>query len=282
MRNFSLYINGSELKLNGETGVWFTEPEGLGVTINPSMVNLRNGFFKAAAKDLIPQVPIVGTLTFEPSMLGVLPLSAYENYHLFQSSVVRANTLELGYTPFDNTEYRIQVELNYLTKSELTGNWLKVPVSFAPLSPWFIAENITVPISASQDDVDTYVAEYTPKGDIPAAFEIVGDGGTPLLIGAEDYATGDVYGIFSIPASELINPSGSFEFSTKYNNSYARFTGSGETTDLVKVVQIPNTGVPLFPRLPPYTKSRILLLYAAGTSKPTSINMKVFNYFRSA
>lgn len=278
MRKFSIYLDGTEYTLNGEAGIWFTNPEGLGVTFNFPMLDLRNGFFRTAVEDVIPQVPITGTLTFMRTLV-----TPEDNYGIFKGLLLAANVVEFAYTP-DTTltpvQYRIRVALDYLTKSEKNGNWLSCPVSFSPLTPWYRITTAVVPLAVTLDDANVFKCEYTPYGDLGAAFVLEANGGTPQSVFAFNEAQTEVYGSFSIAASDVINTNGNYVLSTRYEDCYATHTAGGTTVDLVNIAMVNNANE-IFPRLRPRKKGIILVGYASDTSKPTSIQATFYNYYRS-
>lgn len=118
MRKFNLYFDDIKYTLNGENNVWFTNPAGLGADYSPSMVDLRNGFFKPITTDIIPQNPIVGDITFT-RVTDVLPYGdAYALYRDFSFRVSQAEKIEFAYQPYGTDEFRCEVKLEYITKTE--------------------------------------------------------------------------------------------------------------------------------------------------------------------
>lgn len=281
MRKFSLYIDGAEYKLNDEEGILFTSPTGLGAQLPDTSVNLNNGFFRAIGKEELPQMALVGTLIFRDAVLGEIPLTAYQMYHYFVGTLMRAEKIEFAYTPYGDTEYRKEVSLSYVTKTELEVNRLSCPVSFKSLTPWYTVDEQTVTLQVSQDEVNVYTAEIRPTGDMDAAIVLTANGGTPQVITAFTVDDDNVLGMLALdPAKEVIYD-GSLEFSSKYEDSHAIFTHSGQTVDMVNAALLNSGGEKMFFRLPPYKKSLLTVLYSATASKPTSITAKIYSYFGS-
>ena len=129
MRKFYLENELGERKpLNGEDGIFLTDPAGLGVSYGNSYADLGAGFFRRVEEKL-PQGVIPCSLTF---MRG-----AYEKYKDFADWALRAETLYLVYKPLNVAYYR-RVELSYLTKTEITsGTWMEIPTAFVCLTPWY-------------------------------------------------------------------------------------------------------------------------------------------------
>ncbi|MBQ0166108.1 MAG: hypothetical protein KBT02_03235 [Treponema sp.] len=276
MRKFNLYFDDIKYTLNGENNVWFTNPTGLGADYSPSMVDLRNGFFKPISTDIIPQNPIVGDITFT-RVTDVLPYGdAYALYRDFAMRVSQAKKIEFAYQPYGTDEFRCEVKLEYITKTEKSGNWLTCPVSFMPLTPWYKAVDVEVEFQTDEDS-GGYFAELIPQGDIPAAIEIEFDGcGMPSLLSVA--ISGEYLGGISVVYSGRNDP-GVFKYSSKYNDSYATFTpdATGEPIDMVSL----EPGEKPFARLKPFTQNYILILFMNGAPVPTSNKMKLYYYYRS-
>ncbi len=280
MRKFSLFCDGSEIKLNGEEHVWFTNPAGLGIDLAPQFINLRNGFFAPVVSDIRPQMNIVGEITLMPYLASGVLVPPYIVFETLLNSLNSAKILEFGYTPVEGqTQYRIRVALNYITKTEMDNNWLTCPVSFAPLTPWYKTDTVTVPFAVDVGFADVYRAKVTPLGHIPAAFEIKAlNGGTPKSV---SFASASDYQSFGIQDDAIIDTRGTFELSTKYDDSYARFTAGSTITDLINFAEI-NPDIPMFPRLTPRTENQIVITYLPATPKPLGgITINVYSYYWS-
>ena len=134
MRKF--YIEneiGSRLPLNGEQGIFLSNPAGLGMTMPSDFADIHNGFFREISKNTEPQSTITGDLVF-------IGENAYADYRSFVDWCSCSASLHLIYKPYGNTEFYRDVYISYLTKTELTDTrWLTVPASFACLSPWYRA-----------------------------------------------------------------------------------------------------------------------------------------------
>ena len=114
MRKFYLENELGERKpLNGEDGIFLTDPAGLGVSYGNSYADLGAGFFRRV-EEKQPQGVIPCSLTF---MRG-----AYEKYKDFADWALRAETIYLVYKPLNVAYYR-RVELSYLTRDEQAELW---------------------------------------------------------------------------------------------------------------------------------------------------------------
>lgn len=289
MRKFNLYIDGVQYKLNGEDGIWFTNPEGLGMDLSPSTVNLRNGFFNKTDIDNIPQHTINGEFVFKPMLIGTpaVWLSAADVYKGFVWSLNTNTSLELGYTPdtsFASTEYRIRVSLDYISKGDGNGRWIYCPVGFTVLSPWYKVETINLPLYADEDDTNLYVAEYNVVSNAGAAFVLTATGGgTPLTVSVIEKGSGDVFGMFILEPAQQISANGTFVFSNIPADSYATYTYtySGNTHEFDLVNRAGLNDYDMFGRMQPGKTNQILILYTQGITKPTSISATIYNFYWS-
>ena len=185
MRKF--YIEneiGSRLPLNGEQGIFLSNPAGLGLTMPSEFADIHNGFFRELSKDSEPQSAITGDLVF-------IGDNAYADYRSFVDWCSGSESLRLIYKPYGSTEFYRDICLSYLTKTELTDTrWLTVPTSLACLSPWYRAAPTSMsmstesgyvlkyPYSYSRDliysssSAGSMAADIPAGGHIPAAFEL--------------------------------------------------------------------------------------------------------------
>ena len=283
MRKFSIYLDGIEQKLNGENGIWFTNPEGLGATLNPAMVNLRNGFFRTAAEDIIPQVPIVGTLTFKPTTLGLIALTPYDYYRVFEHSLVTAQTIEIGYTPTTNaapTEYRIRVALNYITKTEMRGNWLSCPVSFSPLTPWYLETPVSINFEPAYGGPIVVAKINARASDVPAAIKVditasnaVGN----VYLRLDTHGTTDYKQLVALEGVILPSGGGSISYSSSYGDSHITADDGNTITDLVNILNVASDPWIRIPTGNEYDLSII----GTGLTLSDTYTLKVYSYYRS-
>lgn len=281
---------GLRYDLNGRNGnrLFFHNPTGLGLTMSPSYVDLQNGFFRDVAPEAEEQGSIVGDLVF-------LGPGAYADYRSFTNWITGAESLFLVYLPYGDTEYYRRVKVNYLTKTELTaGRWLKVPVSFGCLTPWYRAAPGSMEISQEAGNIlrynfryaddlaysssraGTMSAEIPADGHIPAAFEfsIRGPLQNPVLL-LQSTVSNTVYGRCEINAS--VTAAQTLEISTRYGESYVRAVGDdGTVTDLLDKVNLANDP---FPRVP--TGQDCFLTLLADNNVDAVGRVKIYYYFRS-
>lgn len=286
---YLLNAAGDRYGLNGERGVYLTEPEGLGYVLSPVFADLKNGFFRETQSDAEPQQTVAGTLIF------VAP-NAYSNYRAFVDWVNAAGTLRLAYLPYGTVEFYRQVSVNYLQKGELTKTrWINSPVALFGLTPWYRPEATVLDMSAgTAGNRKRYTYRYTaslrygsasasqlsgtvqPAGHVPAAlvFSFLGTVVDPVISLIGD-RTGTLYGRAAVTTS--LQSDDMLEYSSMYRDSYIRVRhADGSSTDLLDGVDL--SGDPFFraPVTEPATFSMTSDASFTGTG-----TLEIFYYFRS-
>ena len=289
MRKF--YIEnglGSRQSLNGETGIFLSNPTGLGVNLSPSFADIHKGFFRPISGDSEPQSTIAGDLVF-------IGDNAYADYRAFVDWCAVSDDLFLIYKPYGNTEFYRKVRINYLTKTELTDTrWLSVPMSLACLTPWYRATPSKMTMSTEEGNVMQYPFSYASDliysssnagsmavdlgtaGHIPAAFVLNYSGEiiNPKIT-LKGSTSGQTYGVcalnITLAAGEQI------EVSTQYGNSYAhKIDGSGKVSDILECVDL---AYEPFPRIP--VSEDCTLYLGADEIIRGSATVRVYYYYRS-
>ena len=288
MRKF--YIEnglGVRQALNGESGIFLSNPTGLGLSLSPTFADLHKGFFRAVSGESEPQSTIAGDLVF-------IGANAYEDYRNFVDWC-SGQELFLVYKPYGTTEFYRGIMLNYLTKTELTDTrWLSVPISLACTTPWYRAApsrmamssetgsvlrypfQYTADLSYSSSNAGSMAADISAAGHIPAAFVFTYTGHiiNPKLI-LQGVDSGKVYGTCSL---NVTTESGdTLEISTKYGQSYVTITNSaGRVTDAVQYLDL---AYEPFPRIP--IEENCTLFLSADEAIEGSASIRVYYYYRS-
>lgn len=212
MRKFYLELDGVRIPLNNESGILFTNPSGLGTTMGNSFSEIRDGFFRRTDKRQ-KQGSISGDLTFFSS--------AYSAYETFVNKLFTAEKIVFVYDP-TGTEYSIDVEVNYITKTEsVLGIDITVPVSFTQKSMWYTDTALTgsSPFSISAG------------GHIGAAVSLTISGTfSSNLITATD-ADGEFLRI-NIPARDEVTY-GNIKYSSIYDDSVSTIEVDGAVRQLI-------------------------------------------------
>ena len=118
MRKFYLQNEKAErVDLNGLNGLAFADPSGLGLEYKRTYANVGDGFFNLVNTDEKQATPR-GTLLFMQN--------PYAQYIQLTEWIAQAQELLLIYAP-QNTEYYRRVDVNVLSKSEITAHGWKYP-----------------------------------------------------------------------------------------------------------------------------------------------------------
>lgn len=270
---------GARYPLNGEQGIWFTKPQGLGVVFNSRFGDIGDGFFTPTYTG-ISRNSVTGNITFLRDV--------YSAYREFANWLMTSEELYFIYQPED-TQYRVRVKVNFITKSEINvGRWLQTPVSFVMLTPWFKASPLEFNVVPSPDNVMMYSWVYgdavfgqlggnmsvivPPDGHIPASWELTYTGelvNPVILITGESSAS--VIGRIEIEAT--IAAGDTLSISTRYLDSHIRSAAQGDLMAYVDLSYDP------FPRLPLSEPSVISI--TANNEITGELSLSVNNYYRT-
>ena len=280
---------GARWDLNGKTGVWISNPEGLGVNLNNESSDLENGFFKSTGSKAEPQGNVVADIVFVKK--------AYETYRSFLNWISAARELVLIYSPYEPLEFYRRVELQYLTKGELgAGKWLTTPISLPCLTPWYLPTALRIALTKQTEtamrypftynadlrygtsSIGSYTADITPDGHLPASLRFVYKGAAKnpviTLTGA---ASGKVYGKCIITAE--LSAEDRIELFTSPRDGYIRMiSADGTEKDLIDTNAVDVTEDP-FLRIPLEESCHLSL--NADEALSGSAEVQIFFYFRS-
>lgn len=211
MRKFAIILDGTRLDLNGENGLFFVNPKGLGTENANQIANVNdNGFFlntHSAVKG--------GTITGD-----LLITTGYSGYASFVDALMTSKSITLRYNP-NGTEYICEVALNFITKTELgVRGAIVVPLSFVKLSPWFRAENI----------VAQSAGVITAGGQIGTGIKIT----TSSILTNPTIILSDSDGTFAEVDLNLTTTGGVLEYSNYYNDCHIRYDGA----DIISLADI--------------------------------------------
>lgn len=138
---------GERYELNGGE-IFFNTPKGLGMANQDEFADLENGFFQVVNGKNKPQASITGELVFLKW--------AYSRYKGLVDWMAKEDELVFAYMPED-TEYYRRVRVGQMTKSELeAGKWLRVPVEFQCLTPWYLPTAVQMAVDTSGDKAARY------------------------------------------------------------------------------------------------------------------------------
>lgn len=280
--------SGERWPLQGEKGVYFSAPSGLGVSLAPSYADLQRGFFLPVATAAEPQGVPHATLVF------VRP--AYPTYRQLVNWLAAAEELELIYCPYGAEEFHRRVDVQALTKGELDKNaFLSCELSLLARSPWYKAAAVHLDLaSQTTDESLRYDITYTddliygddvtsdlsgtlyPEGHIPAALSVTFYGGavSPVISLTGD-VTGRLYGACRI--DDTVAAGETLLFSSDYLDSYVRKrTAQGATVDLLDKIDLDGEPFPRLPLTEPCTLS-----ISAEAAISGAADVAVYYYYRS-
>lgn len=288
MRMFYLQKEtGERIGLNNETGIFLSEPSGLGLEFGDNFADIGEGFFRMIAK--------VYTQKTVKCKLNFVNADPYGTYHSFITWCMKAKRLYLIYKP-KNVEYFIHTEISSFEKGEFNKfGYLEVPASFLYLSPWYTPTALDLSFIGVDDTafrfddskwdgpdvlVGTTAEKYTvkldPDGHIPAAFylEYKGVAENPEIT-LTGLISGTVYGDCKLD-HRFVSGTG-FKLSTAYDESYIRKIGlNGSEEDLLSDVDL--SLEPFFKM--PLTEPCILKLDDDGALHG-ELSAKIYYYYRS-
>ena len=272
---------GEQWGLQGERGIYFVGPSGLGLQNKNLTADLGHGFFKKLDAFSFPAQPVAGELVF-------LPPAAYQVYREFVRWISAASQLLLLYRPYGTDTFQAIGSVDYLRKSELEGpRILRCAFQFTPQTPWYkpqtmdlvmqdAAENAMkypftydADLTYGSDLVGSWAVKITPAGMIPASlsFSFSGAATDPILT-LTGQNTNTEYGRCAI-TGEITG----LEFSSLYTDSYVRDGSGADLMDDVDPAYDPFFRVPL-------TEPCILRLQASNTLAG-SASVSVNYFYRS-
>lgn len=287
MRYFYLQKEtGERIGLNNETGIFLSEPSGLGLEFADNYADIGEGFFRMISK-VYSQKSVKCKLNFVKD--------PYKTYFDFVTWCMNAKQLYLVYKPL-NVEYYIKTEIASYEKGEINKfNYLEVPTSFIYLSPWYAPSALSLSFIGVDDNAfrinvsklngpaiiagsteEKYTAQIDPSGHLPGAFYLeyhgVAENPEITLVGIN---TGTVYGDCKINHQFASNTG--FKLSTTYENSYInKILANGSEQDLLNSIDLAYE--PFFKM--PLNEPCILKLDDDG-SLHGKLNAKIYYYYRS-
>lgn len=288
MRKFYLENEiGSRVGLNNEDGIFFYQPENLGLEFEHEYATTGSGFF-SMTKFATTQLQPSGTLIFIPNDSK----GAYDRYRELIDWIYSGEELFLVYAPTEKEEFYRKVTIQSLAKGELdTHAVLWCEVIFSVLTPWYLPIPLHVSFGEEGDDAMSYPfyytddlvyavgskdysAEVSPSGHMPAAVKITFKG---LIINP-------VFSVMGLASRKVLGEcaiEGEFGandtliLSTAEQDSYIICKDSeGNETDLLDSIDI--TKNPFF-RLPLNEPCEVSI---SGDSILGTAEMQVYAYYR--
>lgn len=288
IRKFYLQnASGERFPLQGERGVYFTLPEGLGYELAPVFGDLGRGFFSILDDEAEPQGAVAGTLVFTDG--------AYQNYRTFVDWLAAAGSLLLIYCPFGDREYQKAVAVQYLQKGELDHTrLLHSPFALTSLSPWRLPTPTEIILGAGyadrrgrysgrypgrygQDAAGVMTARIAASGHLPGALRLRYTGGISSpelrLTGA---VSGTVCGSCRLTGVS-IGSTDTLELLTFPEDSHIRkISADGTVTDLLPYADLSRNP---FPRVP-FDEPAVFSITSAQSFSGRA-ELLIYYFFRS-
>lgn len=290
MRQFYL-INADGQKynlINDMTRAFLWQPSGLGFQYDKDYMESDGFFFEM--NSAVSQTAKTGTLVFFKD--------PYTQYKAFMDYISSSEGLRLAYSPKGNTWYYVDIDIEYVEKSEIEENGtLQCSISMLPKTPMYLPYELNIDLSG---DLGTsikqyggvnyaYKYDYTYSNtavageiefEIPAqmnsGMEIIinGEISAPVVeVYAEDEKIGEIdLSSISILAGDYV------KYSSIPTSAGIYQSVSGVVDDITEQIGL-NADYPTFFMLPPNKSIRVVL--SADVLTGTSASIKVYEYFMS-
>ena len=209
MRKFFLQNElGTRIDLNDTESYFLSNPSGLGMTQTFGYSSDGSGFASVAEKRR-EQINVVGDI--------LISSNHYARYASLLGFIQSAARLSLCYQPYGSTEYYLDVECEYLTKTEIAAGVLTCPISLRGLTLWYkLTPRIINIIQPAQfENAFIYDAEYS------MTYTLEGQTDTSITAGGHVPAAIDLYITHS-----LVNPTVSLIASDGELLGRCRLTGN--------------------------------------------------------
>lgn len=219
MRKFAIILDGTRLDLNGENGLYYVNPKGLGTENANQIASIHDNGFFLNTHSAVKSGTITGDLVIQ---------SGYTGYKTFVDALMTAEKIVIAYKP-NGTEYLCRVALNFVTKTEVgVRGAIVVPLSFVKLTPWYAGQSI----SASNAFAVTVGGQLETGIKLSTTSALV----NPTII------MSDSDGTFAYVDLNLTTASGGrLEYSNDYDDCYIRYNG-------VDIISLADLSQPLFGR----------------------------------
>ena len=285
MRQFYL-INADGQKynlINDMTRAFLWQPSGLGFQYDKEYMESDGFFFEM--NSAVSQTAKTGVLVFFKD--------PYTQYKAFMDYISSSKGLRLAYSPKGNTWYYVDIDIEYVEKSEIEENGtLQCSISMLPKTPLYLPYELNIDLSG---DLGTSIKQYDYKYDyvysntavageieftIPAQMDsgleitIYGAISSPVM---EFYVNGDKYGEIDLSSISVL--AGDYvKYSSIPTSAGIYQSVSGVVDDITEQIGL-NADYPSFFLLPPNQTIKAVL--QADILTGTSASIKVYEYFMS-
>lgn len=290
MRQFYL-INADGQKynlINDMTRAFLWQPSGLGFQYDKDYMESDGFFFEM--NSAVSQTAKTGTLVFFKD--------PYTQYKAFMDYVSSSEGLRLAYSPKGNTWYYVDIDIEYVEKSEILENGtLQCSISMLPKTPMYLPYELNIDLSGDLGSSIkqyggvnyAYKYDYTYSNtavageiefEIPAQMDsgleitIYGAISSPVM---EFYASGEKIGEIDLSSISVL--AGDYvKYSSIPTSAGIYQSVSGVVDDITEQIGL-NADYPSFFLLPPNQTIKAVL--QADVLTGTSASIKVYEYFMS-
>ena len=290
MRQFYL-INADGQKynlINDMTRAFLWQPSGLGFQYDKDYMESDGFFFEM--NSAVSQTAKTGVLVFFKD--------PYTQYKAFMDYISSSEGLRLAYSPKGNTWYYVDIDIEYVEKSEIEENGtLQCSISMLPKTPMYLPYELNIDLSGDLGSSIkqygglsyAYKYDYTYSNtavageiefEIPAQMDsgleitIYGAISSPVM---EFYASGEKIGEIDLSSISVL--AGDYvKYSSVPTSAGIYQSVSGVIDDITEQIGL-NADYPSFFLLPPNQTIKAVL--QADVLTGTSASIKVYEYFMS-
>lgn len=290
MRQFYL-INADGQKynlINDMTRAFLWQPSGLGFQYDKDYMESDGFFFEM--NSAVSQTAKTGVLVFFKD--------PYTQYKAFMDYISSSEGLRLAYSPKGNTWYYVDIDIEYVEKSEIEENGtLQCAISMLPKTPMYLPYELNIDLSGDLGSSIkqyggvsyAYKYDYTYSNtavageiefEIPAQMDsgleitIYGAISSPVM---EFYASGEKIGEIDLSSISVL--AGDYvKYSSIPTSAGIYQSVSGVVDDITEQIGL-NADYPSFFLLPPNQTIKAVL--QADVLTGTSASIKVYEYFMS-
>ena len=290
MRQFYL-INADGQKynlINDMTRAFLWQPSGLGFQYDKDYMESDGFFFEM--NSAVSQTAKIGVLVFFKD--------PYTQYKAFMDYISSSEGLRLAYSPKGNTWYYVDIDIEYVEKSEIEENGtLQCSISMLPKTPMYLPYELNIDLSGDLGSSIkqyggvnyAYKYDYTYSNtavageiefEIPAQMDsgleitIYGAISSPVM---EFYASGEKIGEIDLSSISVL--AGDYvKYSSVPTSAGIYQSVSGVVDDITEQIGL-NADYPSFFLLPPNQTIKAVL--QADVLTGTSASIKVYEYFMS-
>lgn len=290
MRQFYL-INADGQKynlINDMTRAFLWQPSGLGFQYDKDYMESDGFFFEM--NSAVSQTAKTGVLVFFKD--------PYTQYKAFMDYISSSEGLRLAYSPKGNTWYYVDIDIEYVEKTEIEENGtLQCSISMLPKTPMYLPYELNIDLSGDLGSSIkqyggvnyAYKYDYTYSNtavageiefEIPAQMDsgleitIYGAISSPVM---EFYASGEKIGEIDLSSISVL--AGDYvKYSSIPTSAGIYQSVSGVVDDITEQIGL-NADYPSFFLLPPNQTIKAVL--QADVLTGTSASIKVYEYFMS-